>query len=270
MFVQLRPAPHAITANKSILLASDRDCCPLACMLLSAGRAEDQECQGAEKHERQAAPRQHHAAAGPPWLRQVCLHAGPQWAPADRRRHPGACVRAGGQACLPLDVSPSFIWAAAASSAGCRLPVLSACLSPQPTLLSLLLASLSPCVVQVTGCIKYNGQEASQFVLRRTAAYVDQLDYHIPSLTVRGGVLEPRAVSWDVCAACARAVPARTDCRQAGRQVAVPDRAEELAAYLTAPMAGDPALAGAGAGNHSVCPPLHHEPGHSCPLPGRH
>ena len=43
--------------------------------------------------------------------------------------------------------------------------------------------------LQVSGCVKYNGMEASQFVLRRTAAFVDQIDYHIPNLTVRAELL---------------------------------------------------------------------------------
>ena len=39
--------------------------------------------------------------------------------------------------------------------------------------------------IQITGTIKYNGKTSDEFVLRRTVAYVDQLDYHIPNLTVR-------------------------------------------------------------------------------------
>lgn len=77
----------------------------------------------------------------------------------------------------------------------CRLPVLSACLPPVNSA-EAAAGFPAPCVLQVTGCIKYNGQEASQFVLRRTAAYVDQLDYHIPSLTVRGGLVVGPCVCW--------------------------------------------------------------------------
>jgi hypothetical protein len=87
------------------------------------------------------------------------------------------------------------IWAAAASAAVSRLPVLSACLPPVNSA-EAAAGFPAPCVLQVTGCIKYNGQEASQFVLRRTAAYVDQLDYHIPSLTVRGGLVVGPCVCW--------------------------------------------------------------------------
>lgn len=38
---------------------------------------------------------------------------------------------------------------------------------------------------QMSGSIKYNGVEASEFVLARTVALVEQIDYHIPNLTVR-------------------------------------------------------------------------------------
>ncbi len=38
----------------------------------------------------------------------------------------------------------------------------------------------------MSGSIKYNGVEASEFVLARTVALVEQIDYHIPNLTVGG------------------------------------------------------------------------------------
>lgn len=37
---------------------------------------------------------------------------------------------------------------------------------------------------QVTGDIKYNGADASEFNLERTAAYVEQMDNHLGSLSV--------------------------------------------------------------------------------------
>lgn len=40
-----------------------------------------------------------------------------------------------------------------------------------------------PRTPQVSGSIKFNGQPASELVVQRTVAYVDQLDYHIPNLT---------------------------------------------------------------------------------------
>lgn len=39
----------------------------------------------------------------------------------------------------------------------------------------------------MSGSIKYNGVEGSDFVLARTVALVEQIDYHIPNLTVGGG-----------------------------------------------------------------------------------
>ncbi|KAL4442124.1 hypothetical protein ABPG77_011385 [Micractinium sp. CCAP 211/92] len=38
--------------------------------------------------------------------------------------------------------------------------------------------------LRMSGSIKYNGVEASEFVLARTVALVEQIDYHIPNLTV--------------------------------------------------------------------------------------
>ncbi|KAI3428353.1 hypothetical protein D9Q98_006733 [Chlorella vulgaris] len=38
--------------------------------------------------------------------------------------------------------------------------------------------------LRVSGTIMYNGKQDTEFELRRTAAYVDQLDHHIPNMTV--------------------------------------------------------------------------------------
>ena len=40
--------------------------------------------------------------------------------------------------------------------------------------------------MQVSGEVLYNGVPADQFVMGRTAAYVDQTDNHIAELTVSG------------------------------------------------------------------------------------
>lgn len=45
--------------------------------------------------------------------------------------------------------------------------------------------------MQVSGEVLYNGVPEDQFVMGRTAAYVDQTDNHIAELTVRGRLLPP-------------------------------------------------------------------------------
>lgn len=41
------------------------------------------------------------------------------------------------------------------------------------------------CIAQVRGTVTYNDRELDQFVVHRTAAFMDQQDNHIPCLTVR-------------------------------------------------------------------------------------
>ena len=43
----------------------------------------------------------------------------------------------------------------------------------------------STCTLQITGSITYNGLEASEFCVPRTAGMVGQHDLHIPNLTVQ-------------------------------------------------------------------------------------
>ena len=37
---------------------------------------------------------------------------------------------------------------------------------------------------QVTGDIKYNGESLDSFIVKRTAAHVEQLDHHLANMTV--------------------------------------------------------------------------------------
>ncbi|WIA20601.1 hypothetical protein OEZ85_004985 [Tetradesmus obliquus] len=61
--------------------------------------------------------------------------------------------------------------------------------SGKSTLLKLLSGRLTSKHLQVSGAVQYNGKDFSQFVVERTAAYVDQHDNHLPVLTV-GETLE--------------------------------------------------------------------------------
>lgn len=50
---------------------------------------------------------------------------------------------------------------------------------------SLAAVRIEACTAQVAGEVTYNGYATNEFVVHRTAAYVDQVDNHIAELTVR-------------------------------------------------------------------------------------
>lgn len=50
-------------------------------------------------------------------------------------------------------------------------------------------------LAQVSGHVTYNGYSTAEFVVQRTAAYVDQQDNHIAELTARHGMFKKRPVS---------------------------------------------------------------------------
>ena len=77
--------------------------------------------------------------------------------------------------------------------------------SGKSTLLKALSGKLDMSSLRVTsGSVSYNGRSLDEFVIQRTAAYIEQRDNHIAELTVSTSFFRP---SWDALFSVWREMP---------------------------------------------------------------
>lgn len=95
---------------------------------------------------------------------------------------------------------------------------------------------------QISGKVRYNGRGAAEFDLRRSGAYVDQYDVHIPTLTVRETLwfalrsLRSGGAANNVAAVTAAVVPAlAARAAELGADALPPDVQQRILARLRTP-----------------------------------